>query len=73
MLGRHNPDTLRAVTEVSVRIGGTPSCVMSAVLELTFDDGRREEFEVNFAPDGMTFDTWRLHLDALKNHIARRH
>ena len=72
MLGHHSPGTLSDVREVSLEIAGDPSCVMSATIELTFTDGSREVLQVVFAPAGMTFETWRHHLEALQRHIAKR-
>jgi hypothetical protein len=64
---------LATIREVSVTLGGNPSCVMSAVVELTFKDGSAREQVLEFAPDGMLYETWRFMLEAYQRDSKKRH
>ena len=61
---------LKKIQVIEVHMGGWPSAVMSAKLGLEFKDGTSLERDLDYAPDGIIYESFILEVNQLVKYLS---
>jgi hypothetical protein len=61
---------LKKIQVIEIRMGGWPSSVMSARISLEFKDGTSLERDLDYAPDGLIYESFILEVNQLVKYLS---